>query len=128
MVQGQSSRELRLDAVFHALSDATRRAMLRKLAGGERKIGDLAEPFDMSFNAVSKHVKVLEEAGLILRRIDGRAHVCSLAPQPLKAADEWLRFYESFWSQSFDALDQLFRAQNEAARSAKTRDKRKQDQ
>jgi DNA-binding transcriptional ArsR family regulator len=119
MVQGQPARELRLDAVFHALSDATRRAMLRQLAGGERKIGDLAEPFDMSFNAVSKHVKVLEEAGLILRRIDGRAHVCSLAPQPLKAADEWLRFYESFWSARFDTLDQLFRAQNEAAKGKK---------
>ena len=125
MVQGHTARELRLDAVFHALSDATRRAMLRRLAGGERKIGDLAEPFDMSFNAVSKHVKVLEDAGLILRRIDGRAHVCSLAPQPLKAADDWLRFYEGYWSQSFDTLDQLFRAQNEAARTVTARDKRK---
>ncbi|HEV7690829.1 MAG TPA: metalloregulator ArsR/SmtB family transcription factor [Hyphomonadaceae bacterium] len=125
MVQGHTSRELRLDTVFHALSDATRRAMLRRLAAGERKIGDLAEPFDMSFNAVSKHVKVLEDAGLILRRIDGRAHVCSLAPQPLKAADDWLRFYESFWSQSFDALDQLFRAQNEAARNSGIKGKRK---
>src|ERR1041384_6966955 len=104
MVQEQTARELRLAGVLRALSGATRRSMLRRRAEGERKIGDLAEPFDMSFNAVSKHVKVLEEAGLILRRIDGRAHVCSLAPQPLKAADEWLRFYESFWSQRFDAL------------------------
>lgn len=91
--------------------------MLRRLAGGERKIGELAEPFDMSFNAVSKHVKVLEEAGLVKRRIVGRAHVCSIAPAPLKAADEWLRFYEAFWSARFDVLDQLFRAQNEAAKS-----------
>ena len=109
MVQDQ-----KLDDIFHALSDATRRAMLRSLAGGDRKIGDLAEPFDMSFAAASKHVKVLEEAGLVRRRIEGRAHVCSLAPQPLRAADEWLRFYESFWSARFDVLDQLFRAQNEA--------------
>src|SRR6185503_21268961 len=109
MVQDQ-----KLDDIFHALSDATRRAMLRSLAGGDRKIGDLAEPFDMSFAAASKHVKVLEEAGLVRRRIEGRAHVCSLAPQPLRAADEWLRFYESFWSARFDVLDQLFRAQNES--------------
>lgn len=110
-------QEQKLDAIFHALSDATRRAMLRQLSSGELKIGDLAAPFDMSFNAVSKHVKVLEGAGLVRRRIDGRAHLCSLAPQPLKAADEWLRFYESFWAARFDQLDQMFKAQNEAARS-----------
>ena len=115
MVQEPDFRKQdRLDDVFHALSDTTRRAMLRKLAGGEQKIGDLAAPFDMSFNAISKHVKVLEEAGLVKRRIEGRAHVCSIVPAPLKAADEWLRFYEAFWSARFDMLDQLFRAQNEA--------------
>jgi DNA-binding transcriptional ArsR family regulator len=118
MVQEPDFRKQdRLDDVFHALSDATRRAMLRRLAGGEQKIGDLAEPFDMSFSAVSKHVKVLEEAGLVKRRIEGRAHVCSIVPQPLKAADEWLRFYEGFWSARFDVLDQLFRAQNEAVKA-----------
>lgn len=110
-------QERKLDAVFHALSDGTRRALLRQLAGGEQKIGDLAEPFDMSFNAISKHVKVLEGAGLVRRRVDGRAHLCSLAPQPLKAADEWLRFYESFWSARFDALDQMFKAQNAATKT-----------
>jgi DNA-binding transcriptional ArsR family regulator len=121
MVQDQ-----KLDDVFHALSDATRRAMLRALAGGDRKISDLAEPFDMSFAAASKHVKVLEEAGLVRRRIDGRAHVCSINPGPLKAADEWLRFYEAFWSARFDMLDQLFRAQNEArAGKAKRKEARK---
>ena len=114
MVQDQ-----KLDGIFHALSDATRRAMLRQLAGGERKIGDLAAPFDMSFAAASKHVRVLEEAGLVRRRIDGRAHVCSIVPAPLRAADEWLRFYEAFWSARFDVLDQLFKAQNEAGRARK---------
>lgn len=109
-------QERQLDDVFHALSDTTRRAMLRRLAGGEQTISNLAAPFDMSFNAVSKHVKVLEEAGLVKRRIAGRTHVCSIAPQRLKAADEWLRFYESFWSVRFDALDQMFRAQNTRAR------------
>lgn len=110
------AQEQKLDLIFRALSDATRRAMLRRLAEGEQMIGDLAAPFDMSFNAVSKHVKVLEEAGLITRRIAGRAHLCSLAPQPLRAADDWLRFYESFWSRRFDALDHMFNAQNEAAK------------
>ncbi len=105
-------QEQRLDDVFHALSDSTRRAMLRALAGGERKIGDLAQPFDMSFAAASKHVKVLEGAGLLRRRIEGRAHVCSIDPAPLKAAGEWLRFYEAFWSARFDRL--LFRTQNQA--------------
>jgi DNA-binding transcriptional ArsR family regulator len=118
MVQEQlSQKDVRLDGVFHALSDATRRAMLRQLAGGEKTIGDLAEPFDMSFNAVSKHVKVLEEAGLVKRRIVGRAHHCSINPGPLKTADEWLRFYEGFWSARFDVLDQLFRAQNETEKA-----------
>jgi DNA-binding transcriptional ArsR family regulator len=110
-------QEQKLDTVFHALSDGTRRAMLRKLASGEQKIGDLAAPFDMSFNAISKHVKVLEEAGLVKRRVVGRAHHCSINPGPLKAADEWLRFYEGFWSARFDVLDQLFRAQNEAEKA-----------
>jgi len=110
-------QEQKLDGIFHALSDSTRRAMLRQLAGGERKIGDLAAPFDMSFAAASKHVRVLEEAGLVRRRIEGRAHVCSIVPQPLRAADEWLRFYEAFWSARFDVLDQLFRAQNEAGKA-----------
>lgn len=109
-------QEQKLDLVFRALSDATRRALLRRLASGEQKISDLAGPFDMSFNAVSKHVKVLEDAGLITRRVEGRAHLCSLSPQPLRVADDWLRFYEAFWSPRFDALDQMFKAQNEAAK------------
>jgi DNA-binding transcriptional ArsR family regulator len=112
----------KLDGVFHALSDATRRAMLRQLARGERKIGDLAAPFDMSFAAASKHVRVLETVGLVKRRVDGRTHLCSLAPAPLRAADEWLRFYESFWSARFDMLDEMFKAQNET-RLSKTKRK-----
>jgi DNA-binding transcriptional ArsR family regulator len=94
-----------LDRVFHALADPTRRAMLRSLAGGPRNIGQLARPFEMSFPAASKHVRVLERAGLVRRRMHGRAHVCSLAPQPLADAEAWLRFYERFWTQSFDAVE-----------------------
>jgi DNA-binding transcriptional ArsR family regulator len=98
-----------LDGVFHALADPTRRALLRRLADGERNIRELAEPFAMSFAAVSKHVKVLEDAGLLRRRVDGRSHVCRMEPGPLAAADEWLRFYERFWAVRLDVLDTLLR-------------------
>jgi DNA-binding transcriptional ArsR family regulator len=101
MVLQQSSE---LDGIFHALADPTRRAMLRNLAGGERKIGDLATPFSMSFAAASKHVRVLEAAGLVRRRIEGRAHICRIEPAPLRNADEWLRFYEGFWDRRLDDL------------------------
>jgi DNA-binding transcriptional ArsR family regulator len=96
-----------LDSVFHALADPTRRAMLHELAVGERNIGELAAPHSMSFAAASKHVKVLERAGLVRRRIVGRSHFCRLEAQPLAAADNWLRFYERLWSQSFDALEEI---------------------
>jgi DNA-binding transcriptional ArsR family regulator len=104
-----------LDTVFHALADPTRRAMLRSLAGGERNIGQLAQPFAMSFAAASKHVKVLEGAGLVRRRVQGRSHLCRIEPKPLAAADAWLRFYEGFWTDRLDGLDELLRAENRAA-------------
>jgi len=93
-----------LDRVFHALADPTRRAMLRSLAGGERNIGELAAPHSMTFAAASKHVRVLESAGLIRRRIEGRAHVCRLRAGPLAQAERWLRFYEPFWAERLAAL------------------------
>ena len=93
-----------LDTLFRALADPTRRAMLRSLSEGEHSVGELAAPFRMSFAAASKHVKVLEHAGLVRRRVQGRSHLCRLDPQPLAAADEWLRFYEQFWRSSLDAL------------------------
>ncbi len=95
-----------LDRVFGALSDPTRRAMLRRLAGGARTIGELAEPFDMSFAAAAKHVKVLEQAGLLNRTIEGRSHRCRLAAGPLAAADRWLAYYERFWAMRLDDLEQ----------------------
>lgn len=94
-----------LDDVFHALADPTRRAMLRSLAGAERNITELAAPFRMSFAAASKHVRVLEAAGLVRRRVQGRSHLCRLEPKPLAAADEWLRSYERLWTDSLDRLD-----------------------
>ncbi|MGH6883051.1 ArsR/SmtB family transcription factor [Hypericibacter sp.] len=93
-----------LDTLFRALADPTRRAMLRSLSEGEHSVGELAAPFRMSFAAASKHVKVLEHAGLVRRTVKGRSHLCRLDPQPLAAADEWLRFYEQFWRNSLDAL------------------------
>lgn len=105
MVENQTH----LDAVFRALGDPTRRDLLRRLSFGEHTVGELAEPFDMSLAAVSKHIKVLESAGLVNRRVQGRTHVFRLAPDRLAAAMEWLRFYERFWTQRLDALDRALR-------------------
>lgn len=101
--------EKTLDAVFRSLSDPTRRAMLRMLAGGERSVGELAEPFAMSFAGASKHVKVLEDAGLVRRTIRGRIHSCRLEAAPLAEADEWLSFYNRFWSARLDDLEGILR-------------------
>lgn len=104
--------EIQFDAVFHALGDATRRQMLRDLAEGERTVGQLARPFDMSLAAASKHVKVLESAGLIRRQVNGRTHVCSLDPGPLASARQWFNHYERFWTNRLDTLDRLLREEN----------------
>ena len=98
-----------LDAVFHALADPTRRGMLHRLAAQECTVGELAAPFRMSLAAASKHVRVLEQAGLVRRTVRGRRHICRLAPAPLAGAHEWLRFYEQFWAGRLDALGELFR-------------------
>lgn len=105
---------LALDTIFHALGDATRRAMLGELANGERSVGELAAPFAMSLAAASKHIKVLEGAGLIRRDVRGRTHVCSLDPAPLMSADQWLGIYRRFWTGRLDTLEQLLRAEGAA--------------
>ena len=109
-------KQPQLDSVFHALGDATRRRMLRELAAGERTVGQLAEPFVISFQAASKHIKVLENAGLIRREVKGRTHLCRLEPGPLASAHEWLGFYERFWSNRLDILERLLR-EDDARRS-----------
>lgn len=101
-----------MNAVFHALGDATRRQMLRDLADGERTVGQLAEPFDMSLAAASKHIKALEAAGLIRREVRGRSHLCRLEPGPLAGAHDWLSFYQRFWTDRLDALEALLRAED----------------
>ncbi len=101
-----------LDSVFHALGDPTRRRMLRQLAGGERTVSQLAEPFSISLAAASKHIKALENAGLIRREVRGRTHLCRLDPGPLAGAHEWLGFYERFWTDRLDQLERLLREED----------------
>jgi DNA-binding transcriptional ArsR family regulator len=96
-----------LDAVFHALSSEPRRAMLGSLAEGDRTVGDLADPFDISLAAVSKHLKVLEGAGLVERRVQGRTTVCRLRAEPLADVRQWVDFYERFWTTRIDRLQRL---------------------
>ncbi|HEY2108315.1 MAG TPA: metalloregulator ArsR/SmtB family transcription factor, partial [Candidatus Acidoferrales bacterium] len=95
-----------LDNTFAALSDATRRGILARLAQGEASISDLAAPYEMSLPAVSKHLRVLERAKLVERRKDGRVHRCRLAAEPMKGAAEWIARYRQFWERQFDSLAQ----------------------
>ena len=99
--------EERLDITFRALADPTRRGMLASLALGEKSIGELAEPFAMSFAGASKHVKVLEDAGLIARRKVGRTHLITIDARPLEEAERWMRRWEKFWNNRLDRLEAL---------------------
>jgi DNA-binding transcriptional ArsR family regulator len=101
-----------LGQIFHALSDETRRQMLRNLADGERSVGELAEPFPMTLAAASKHIRVLETAGLVRREVRWRTHVCRLEATPLKRALDELSFYDRFWTDRLDTLDQLLREED----------------
>lgn len=96
-----------LSAVFRALADPTRRRMLRRLAKGERSVTELASPFRMSLAAASKHVKVLERAGLVRRTVRGRVHHCRLEAGRLAVAQKWIAYYQRFWSERLDALESL---------------------
>lgn len=109
-----------LDTVFHALGDATRRRMLRELARNERTVGELAQPFAISLAAASKHIRALENAGLIQREVLGRTHVCRLNPKPLATAHEWLSFYQQFWTERLDALEQLLREEGSSKPATRT--------
>src|SRR5262249_29040847 len=115
----------RLDAVFHALGDATRRQMLRDLTRGERTVGQLAEPFSISLAAASKHIRALESAGLIRREVRGRTHICRLEPGPLGTAHQWLGFYERFWTGHLDMLERLLREDDARQTDTRKADTRK---
>ena len=99
--------ENRLDTIFHALADPTRRGMLANLALGEKSVGELGAPFSMTFAGASKHVRVLEGAGLVERRKVGRTHLIQLNAGPLAEAEQWLRQWEKFWNVRLDRLEAL---------------------
>lgn len=99
-----------LSLIFAALADPTRRAILARLASGEMTVTELAEPFDMSLPAISKHLKVLERAGLIERRREAQWRLARLEVAPLKDASDWLATYRRFWDESFDRLDEYLRS------------------
>lgn len=103
-------RQSQLDLVFSALADPTRRGMLEQLAGGETNVGTLAEPHDMSQPAVSKHLRVLERAGLIRRTRRGREHRIRVDPRPIEEASTWIGHYARFWKKQFDAVDAYLKA------------------
>jgi len=103
------AEEDRLDRVFHALSNRTRRALLKTLAAGPARVTELARPHGMSLNAVSKHLFVLEEAGLIRRERDGNIQSCVLDALPMASADQWISLYRGFWTEKFDRLEKFMR-------------------
>lgn len=113
--------DTRLNDLFRALADPTRRAMLQDLATGPRTVGELAAPHAISLAGASKHIQVLEQAGLLDREVQGRVHTCRLDAAPLHAGVEWLRHYERFWNQRLDALDALLRAADAPTTPARAR-------
>ncbi|WP_420038235.1 ArsR/SmtB family transcription factor [Sulfidibacter corallicola] len=104
---GYTQQSQNLDVVFAALADPTRRAILSRLATGEASVNEIAAPFEMSQPAVSKHLKVLERAGLIERNVDKQRRPARLKAEPMEAAVRWLEEFKQFWSSSFDQLDDL---------------------
>lgn len=106
-----------LDDALIALADPTRRKILRRLARSEARVTELAEPFSISLNSVSKHIKLLERAGLVERRRAGREHILRFRPEPLKRVTDWISRQEAFWGAALEELDSLLRAENEAKES-----------
>ena len=125
---GKTHAKPGLDAIFAALADPTRRAIVARLAEGEASVAELVEPFAMSQPAISKHLKVLERAGLVSRGRDAQRRPCRLEAQPLAQANEWLERYRKAWEQNFARLDLLLeelKAEEGRTRSVKTRQKRR---
>ena len=117
----------RLSATFAALADPTRRAILARLASGETSVLELAEPFDMSLPAVSKHLKVLERAGLIARGREAQWRPCRLQATPLKGVAQWVEYYRRHWEESFDKLDLYLKELQRKNKSQETQRKEKRD-
>jgi DNA-binding transcriptional ArsR family regulator len=110
-----------LNHTLMALADPTRRAILHRLAAGEARVTDVARPFAMSLNSVSKHIRILERARLVRRRVAGREHLLSLDPAPLDAAADWIEEQRSLWNARFDALDALLAAEDSVAAKRKSK-------
>lgn len=116
MVELINSQDQQLDRVFHALADTTRRRILDQLRREPQRVTDLAQHYDMSLNAVSKHLKVLEKADLIKRKVQGRVHLCSFNGEHLKEVDKWIKLYRVFWQQRLDALESYVASKSKTAR------------
>ncbi len=101
-----TSQPQTLDRVFLALSHPVRREILLRLAQGAATVTDIAAPFELSLNAISKHLKVLEKAGLIQRQVQGREHYCRIRPEPIEEVSNWLTYYQAFWTSRLDAMEQ----------------------
>lgn len=119
-----SDRSARLDLVFHALAHPARRAIIRQLSSGERNLSELAAPLRMTFPAATKHVRVLEKASLVRRRVEGRQHLCRLRATPLKEATLWTEQFRSHWEARFEALDALLTEMKSEDESRQRRSKR----
>jgi DNA-binding transcriptional ArsR family regulator len=111
-----------LDDTLIALADPTRRAILQRLSRGEARVTEVAEPFDISLNSVSKHIRILERAELVKRRVLGREHFLTFNPAPLDSAAEWIERHRIFWTGRLDALEAALRA-DDAVQAAKDKSK-----
>jgi DNA-binding transcriptional ArsR family regulator len=114
-----------LDDTLIALADDTRRSILKRLAAGEARVTEVAAPFGISLNSVSKHIRILERAGLVSRRIAGRDHFLALEPRPFDELTQWMRETRGFWASRLDKLDAALRAEDALAKAAKSSLKRK---
>jgi DNA-binding transcriptional ArsR family regulator len=112
-----------LDDTLVALADETRRAILQRLSKGEARVTEIAAPFDISLNSISKHIRILERAGLVSRRVDGREHLISFEPHPLHDAAAWIEHHRNLWTRRLDALEAALRA-DDALQSAKNRSRK----
>lgn len=112
-----------LDAVFGAVADATRRAILAQLATGNARVTDIARQFPISLNSVSKHVRMLERAGLVERTVLGRDHILSLNANAMAEADEWMAYYRQFWTERLEALDKMVQRKRRISQQKKEKKK-----
>ncbi len=119
----RSVKSRQLDGVFSALAHPTRRAILHRLARGEASVGEVAAPFHVSPPALSRHIRILEETGLVQRRLDGRLHRLRLVAEPLRGAAGWMAEYAEFWSQQLEALDRFLEAHPATKRKPRPQDK-----